>query len=154
MMTPATIAAGLHASIDEALKLFDGADERRTAVRPSPEAWSAREVIGHLIDSACNNHRRFVLGQSGTLARFDGYDGDEWVARQRYREVPWRDLVALWTAYNRYLAHVIGCAPAAALAYAATSPDGDEQVTLGFLMEDYVVHLRHHLDHLKTLVAP
>ena len=154
MMTPPTIAAGLHASIDEALKLFSGADERRTAVRPAAGGWSAREVIGHLIDSACNNHRRFVLGQSADLQRFDGYDGDVWVARQRYNEVPWRDLVALWTAYNRQLAHVIGCAPPAALTHAATSPEGTEQVTLGFLMEDYVTHLRHHLEQLRPLLRP
>jgi hypothetical protein len=153
MMTPAAIAAGLHASIDEGLKLFSALDESRTSVRPAPGAWCAREVIGHLIDSACNNHRRFVLGQSEDLARFDGYDGEVWVARQHYNEVPWRDLVALWTVYNRHLAHVIGCAPPATLTHAATSPDGTEQVTLGFLMEDYVVHLRHHLEQLKPSVA-
>ena len=111
MMTPPTIAAGLHATIDEALKLFAGVDERRTTVRPDTGTWCAREVLGHLIDSACNNHRRFVVAQAGDLARFDGYDQNAWVARQRYREVPWRDLVALWTAYNRHLAHVIAVTP-------------------------------------------
>ena len=154
MMTPATIAAGLHASVDEALKLFAGADERRTCVRPKPDAWCAREVLGHLIDSACNNHRRFIVVQSGDIARFDGYDQNAWVSRQRYHDVPWRDLVALWTAYNRHLAHVIGCTPAAALAQAALSPDGSQPQTRGFVMEDYVRHLRHHLGQLKSLLAP
>lgn len=153
MMTPATIAAGLHASIDEALKLFAAVDERRTAARPAPEAWCAREVLGHLIDSACNNHRRFVVAQSGDIGRFDGYDQNAWVGLQRYQDVPWRDLVALWTAYNRHLAHVIGCTPAAALAVAALSPDGSKTQTLGFVMEDYVRHLRHHVDQLKTLLG-
>lgn len=153
MMTPATIAAGLHASIDEALKLFAGADERRTAVRPSPDAWSAREVLGHLIDSACNNHRRFIVAQSGDSGRFDGYDQNAWVSRQRYQEVAWRDLIALWTAYNRHLAHVIGCTPAAALGHAALSPDGSHTQTLGFVMEDYVRHLRHHVNQLKPLLG-
>src|SRR5262245_60733509 len=154
MMTPATIAAGLHAEIDEGLKLFAGADERRTAVRPATDAWSAREVLGHLIDSACNNHRRFIVGQSEDVSRFDGYNQDEWVARNRYNEVPWRDLVALWMSYNRHLAHVIGCAPPATLAHAALSADGSAQVTLGFLMEDYVRHLRHHLDQLRARLVP
>jgi hypothetical protein len=153
MTTPATIAAALHASVDEALKLFGAADERRTCVHPAPGKWCAREALGHLIDSACNNHRRFVDGQSGDLARFDGYAQNAWVARQRYQDVPWRDLLALWTAYNRHLAHVIASAPPEALAHAATSPDGKDQITLGFVMEDYVRHLRHHLEQLKTLIA-
>jgi hypothetical protein len=110
-------------------------------------------VLGHLIDSACNNHRRFIVGQSADVARFDGYNQNEWVSRQRYHEVPWRDLVALWTAYNRHLAHVIGCAPPAALAHAALSADGQSQVTVAFLMEDYVRHLRHHLDQLRSLLV-
>ena len=154
MTTPATIAARLHATLDEGLTLFAGVDERRTAVRPPAGAWSAREVLGHLIDSACNNHRRFVAGQSADFARFDGYNQNEWVSRQRYHDVPWRDLVALWMAYNRHLAHVIGCAPPAALARTATSPDGKSEVTLGFVMEDYVHHLRHHLDQLRSLLVP
>ena len=152
MMTPAMIAAALHASVDEGLRLFAAADDTRTAVRPEADAWSPREVLGHLIDSACNNHRRFVLGQSADLARYDGYDGDLWVARQRYHEAPWRDLVALWAAYNRHLAHVITVAPVPALSYSAPGPDGPE-VTLGYVMEDYVRHLRHHLEQLRLLLG-
>jgi hypothetical protein len=154
MVTPPTIAAALHAAIDEALKLFAGVDERRTAIRSTPDAWSAREVLGHLIDSACNNHRRFIVAQTCELARFDSYDQNAWVSAQRYHEVPWRDLVALWTAYNRLLAHVIAVTPAPTLACSAMSPDGTTQLTLGFVMEDYVQHLRHHVHQLKLLLAP
>jgi hypothetical protein len=153
MMTPATIAAALHTAVEEALRLHGAADERRTCVHPSPGKWCAREVLGHLIDSACNNHRRFVVGQSGDLARFDGYDQNQWVARQRYQDVAWRDLLGLWAAYNRHLAHVIAAAPAETLTHRGPSPDGSGEVTLGFLMEDYVVHLRHHLDQLRARFA-
>jgi hypothetical protein len=153
MTTPATIAAALHATVDEALRLFAAADDTRTAVRPAPGRWSAREVLGHLIDSASTNHRRFVMGQSPDLPRYDGYDQDAWVARQHYHEAPWRDLVALWSAYNRHLAHVIATTPPAALAHSATAPDGDGALTLAFVMEDYVRHMRHHLDQLRSLLA-
>lgn len=154
MLTPPTIAAALHAAVDEALKLFAGVDERRTATRPTPDAWCAREVLGHLIDSACNNHRRFIVGQTCELARFDGYDQNAWVSAQHYHEVPWRDLVAMWTAYNRLLAHVIAVTPAPALACSAIAPDGTSEITLAFVMEDYVQHLRHHVHQLKLLLAP
>ena len=151
-MTPAQISAQLHSAIDDGLQFFAGVDETRTTKRPAPSKWCAREVIGHLIDSACNNHRRFVLGQSGELRKFDGYEQNEWVSRQHYDQIPWRDLVALWTSYNRHLAQVIGCAPPETLSHTAESPDGTP-VTLGFVMEDYVAHLRHHLGQLRTLLA-
>lgn len=69
MTTPATIAAALHATVDEALRLFSSADDTRTALRPGPGKWSPREVLGHLVDSACNNHRRFVMAQAPGLPR-------------------------------------------------------------------------------------
>ena len=151
-MTPAQLSAQLHAAIDEGLQFFAGVDETRTAKRPAPAKWCAREVLGHLIDSACNNHRRFVLGQSADLRKFDGYQQNDWVNRQHYDQIPWRDLVALWTSYNRHLAHVIGCVPAETLGHTAESPDGG-RVTLGFIMDDYVRHMRHHLDQLRSLLA-
>ena len=151
-MTPAQISAQLHAAVDEGLRFLAGVDETRTLTRPSPDDWCAREVLGHLIDSACNNHRRFVLGQSPDIRTFDGYNQDDWVGRQRYHEVAWRDLVALWSSYNRHLAHVIACAQAETLSHAAESPDGKE-VTLGFIMEDYVTHLQHHLDQIRSFLA-
>ena len=134
--------------------MFQQADETRTAQRPRPGKWCAREIVGHLIDSACNNHRRFIIGQSSETAKFDGYEQNEWVARQRYDTAPWRDLVALWTAYNRHLAHVMTCTSEDAAARSALSPDGTGSVTIAFLMEDYVRHLRHHLAQLRDLLEP
>ena len=110
-MTGAEMSADLHSAIGEGLQLFQQVDETRTTRRSRPDGWCAREVLGHLVDSACNNHRRFVVGQSAATTRFDGYNQDEWVSRQHYDKVPWRDLVALWSAYNRHLAHVIASTP-------------------------------------------
>src|ERR1043165_7555227 len=95
---PAAIAADMHAALAEGLALFAGIDEALSRVRPSAGGWCAREVVGHLIDSACNNHRRFILGQTPGLARFDGYDGDAWVARQQYVDESWEAVVGLWAA--------------------------------------------------------
>lgn len=151
--TPQASATMLRSAIDEALQLFLRVDEARTIERPQPDAWCAREVLGHLIDSACNNHRRFIVGQSPVTVQFDGYAQNEWVSLQRYREIPWDDLVALWSAYNRHLAHVMSCTTGEAAARSALSPDGSGQVTLAFLMDDYVKHLRHHLDQIRSLLA-
>ena len=152
-MTSAQTAARLHEAIGEALQVFQGVDETRTTRVKEGGGWCARQVLGHLIDSACNNHRRFVLGQSADLVRYDGYNQDDWVVRQRYDKVPWRDLVTLWAAYNRHLAHVMACVPDAAAAQEALAPDGAGKVSLAFLMDDYVTHLRHHVEQIRDLVA-
>jgi hypothetical protein len=162
-MTSAQIAARLHAAIDEGLQLFAGLDVTRTAQCPEGGGWCAREVVGHLIDSACNNHRRFVTGQWSPTLVFDGYDGDEWVRVQRYSQAPWRDLVNLWSSYNRHLAHVIAVAPDDVIAR-LTSPHNydqilgeefarDEPQTLATLMDDYITHMRHHFDQVRRLTA-
>jgi len=151
-MTSAEIAARLHEAIGDALQLFQSVDETRTTRVPASGGWCARQVLGHLIDSACNNHRRFVLGQA-PLEQYDGYIQDDWVSRQRYDKEPWRDLVTLWTAYNRHLAHVISCVPSDLAAREALGPDGTTRVTLEFLMSDYVAHLRHHLEQLRVMLS-
>src|ERR1044071_6422190 len=73
--------------------------------------WSAKQIIGHLIDSAANNHARFVLAQMKDDLIFPGYEQDRWVEIQNYREASWPQLVDLWTAYNLHLAHVMSSAP-------------------------------------------
>jgi hypothetical protein len=151
-MTPADISADLHAAIRSGLDLFGHVDDARTTQPAREGGWCAREILGHLIDSACNNHRRFVIGRGPSPVVFDGYNQDDWVERQRYAKVPFRDLVELWSAYNRHLAHIIAVTPAETFAISGRSYDGTD-VTLGFLMQDYVKHLRHHLEQLHTLLA-
>jgi hypothetical protein len=152
-MQPVDSAARLRTAIDDASRLFAGVDEARTAVRPAPDKWCAREIIGHLIDSACNNHRRFVLGHGGGVSRWDGYEQDLWVGSQRYAEARWPDLVTLWTAYNTHLAHVMASTPADVAAREASSYDGSRQLSVGYLMDDYVRHLNHHLAQLRLLLT-
>src|SRR5438270_9319252 len=73
----------------------------------SVDRWSSKQIIGHLIDSAANNHARFVLGQLKDDLVFPGYDQDGWVRTNHYQEAPWPQLVDLWRAYNLHLQHVM-----------------------------------------------
>jgi hypothetical protein len=86
----------IRAAEEELLKISEAESE----ARPAPDQWSAKEVLGHLIDSAANNHRRFVEAQWKENLVFAGYDQERWVAVQQYRGRPWPELVALWRAYN------------------------------------------------------
>ena len=130
-------------------------DDRHTAQRPAPGKWSPREIVGHLVDSASNNHQRFVRAQFQDDLVFPGYAQDDWVAAQRYQDAPWRDLVGLWAGFNRHLARVMIAMSAAArmtprsrhnLDRIALGPfAADAPATLDAFMEDYVKHLKHHL---------
>src|SRR6202142_4410062 len=93
-----------------ALKIADklrGIDEARASVRPAPDKWSIKEILGHLVDSAANNHQRFVRLQLSERIDLPGYDGDAWVRVQRYQDRSWREIIDLWQTYNTQLAAVI-----------------------------------------------
>lgn len=121
----------------------------------SEEHWSPKQVIGHLIDSAANNHARFVLAQLKDDLVFPGYEQNGWVNVQQYQNAPWPQLIALWRAYNLHLLHVMSCVPDEKLKTPCTQHSlqtiafetvpASEPVTLEYLMKDYVVHLKHHL---------
>lgn len=129
--------------------------EAESARRPAPGKWSPREVLGHLIDSASNNHQRFVRARFQDDLVFQGYDQDDWVKVQRYQEAPWAELVALWRAFNLHLTRVMKAIPEPARTRVHERHNLDEiawrtvasgaPTTLDDLMGDYVDHLRHHL---------
>jgi hypothetical protein len=122
-------------------------DEAEASKRPAPGKWSKKETLGHLVDSAANNHQRFVRLQLSEHVDLPGYDGDEWVRIQNYQDRPWQEIIALWQAYNTQLASLIRNVKPDALRHLWHTPDGKD-LDLEFIMRDYVVHLRHHLDQI------
>ena len=126
------------------------------ASRPPAEGkWSPKEVLGHLVDSASNNHGRFVRAALSDVLVGAGYDQEGWVSSQRYRDVPWRELLGLFSHLNRHLAHVMETTPPEARArprsrhtlheLAFRAVPRSEPATLEYFMADYVDHLEHHL---------
>ena len=118
------------------------------ATKVRPEVWSIKEIVGHLIDSAANNHHRFVRAQQTSELTFPGYEQDAWVRAQGYQDRPWLELVDFWAAYNRQLSQVIRRIPESALPVPCRIGT-DDPVPLSFLVEDYLVHLRHHLRQIQ-----
>jgi len=113
---------------------------------PKPGSWSRKEELGHLIDSATNNHIRFVLATVNGEFRGPGYAQDNWVAAHGYQDFAWSDLIDFWYQYNALLAHLVERIPEAHMNNRCVVGSGD--VTLRFLIEDYVLHMQHHLDHI------
>jgi len=114
----------------------------RSARRPGPGKWSAREIIGHLVDSATNNYQRFVGAQTEDHFTLTGYSQEDWVRIGRYQDANWEDLVTLWQTFNQQIARVMEATPEAALSRRLTDSGA---VTLREVMIDYVRHLKHHL---------
>ena len=112
--------------------------------KSDPHEWSKKEILGHLIDSAANKHRRFVRDVHHVADNFPIYDQNEWVRIQQFNERPWSSLVALWSAYNSHLSHVIECIPEDAEPSLCNIGE-QEPVPLGFVIKDYLSHLQHHL---------
>jgi DinB superfamily len=109
--------------------------------------WSCKQILGHLIDSAANNHHRFVRAQIEKSLEMPGYTQNEWVSTQLYQQRNWIGLVTLWTTYNEHILHLILTAPADHLTIPCKIA-GDESGPLEFLMVDYVAHLEHHLNQI------
>ena len=113
-----------------------------------PEAWSFKEIVGHLIDSAANNHLRFVRLQEKDLeATYPGYDAEPWIAIQSYNSAEWKNLVELWYRYNLHILHVISLIAPASLERVWRREN--QNLTLEFLVEDYYRHLTFHVEHFE-----
>jgi hypothetical protein len=141
------IADKLQKLIDQsAHQLFD-ISETDSEARPAEGKWSKKEIIGHLIDSASNNHQRFVRAQENKSLSFPGYTQNFWVERQGYQNQPWKTLAALWTTYNTHLVHLILNIPGECADNPCTIGD-HEPVTLKSLAEDYVNHAEHHIEQI------
>ncbi len=136
---------------EQLISAIDFAEPRLRAVsatesiRPAlPGGWSRKQVVAHLIDSASNNHQRFVRASLQPVLEFPGYDQAGNIRIQAPQEADWPLLISLWAAYNRYLSHVIARLPEDKLDTPCRIGSA-EPVTLRFLAADYLTHLVHHL---------
>ena len=152
----------LRSTIDDAERWLAPLSAETIGWKPSPAAWSVKEIIGHLIDSAANNHQRFVRAETQDDLVFPGYEQEHWVRSQHYHAARWSDILTLWTAYNRHLAHVMANVPASVrerrhdchnLHQIGWRPfAADRPATLDDLMYDYVLHLEHHLSQVRDRI--
>ena len=129
--------------------------EIQSVVPITEDKWSPKEVIGHLIDSAANNHQRFVRAQFTDELVFAGYEQNEWLRVQHYIGEPWENLVQLWKLYNQHILHLMSFVPIETRTklrhrhnlhqIASDTIRENEPVTLDYFMRDYVDHMKKHL---------
>lgn len=121
-------------------------DEHDFAAKPNPEKWSKKEIMGHLIDSATNNHHRIVRGQFEQKPEIT-YDNHTWNNGNHYRDIDGKHIVFFWTAYNKHLIEVIKHIPQHKLMNEVRTGEKGEKntMTIVVLIQDYVEHLEYHL---------
>lgn len=142
-------------TIDDASDALLKISSEQSNVPRAAEKWSPKEIIGHLIDSASNNHQRFVRAQFTDDLVFDGYEQEGWVRVQNYQGEDWAQLVQLWKLYNQHMLHLMSKIPEETrmkLRYkhnlhqlASDKLSEHEPVTLDWFMRDYVDHMKKHL---------
>ncbi len=128
------------------LAMFTDAEAAEPAISGG---WSRKQVLGHLIDSASNNHQRFVRALLQEELRWPGYDQAGCVKVQHFQDASWNNLAELWTSFNSLLAHVIKHVPEPKRKTPCFIGDG-APMTLEELAEDYLVHMEHHLAQIRS----
>ena len=142
-LDPAELSERLAAVLRGAMPWLLTLSDAEASVPEREGKWSAKQVIGHLIDSAVNNLGRIVRMQIESGQSLPGYEQMAWVRLQHYAEREWPQILGLWFALNEQVAWTIGHVEQASLANAGVV--SGEALTLGFLIEDYVAHMEHHL---------
>jgi hypothetical protein len=147
------VAQHLRKLIDDARPRLLSLKEAKVSEKPYAEKWSLKEILGHLIDSASNNHQRFVRMQlQPDIGKFS-YEQERWNSIQKYSLERWADIVELWSLYNIHLAHLIEHVDPGTLENTCDI-DYPNPANLRFVMENYVQHVEHHLEQILSGTGP
>ena len=124
-----------------------GLKEEEVSIKLSPTKWSKKEILGHLIDSAQSNIRRFVVAQYEEQP-FIRYNQDAWVTITGYQQHEFKSIVDLWKLMNLHIVRILSnLTPEMAQRTVKTS----EVHTVEWLAIDYIKHLKHHVHQVLDL---
>jgi hypothetical protein len=147
------IAQRLSETIQLAKPRLLSISDTHASEKPYPDKWSIKETLGHLVDSAANNHQRIVrLQENRDIGAFK-YSQQHWVNSQNYQDEPWQDIVEFWFRYNSHLAHIIARIDSGSLEHVCDIGYSGP-ATLIFVIEDYLRHVEHHLKQIYSNADP
>ncbi|KOP67493.1 hypothetical protein AMS62_21295 [Bacillus sp. FJAT-18019] len=141
----------LESLISEMTEIVNATDEVEFNLKLASNKWSKKEILGHLCDSGLNNHARFVkIIISSYPIAIQGYNQDDWVRVNDYQnQYDKSDVLSLWQNINRTILRVLRKAETSDFQKKCVLPD-QKEVTLEWLLNDYVAHLIHHLEQIEA----
>src|SRR5215212_1116120 len=142
-----TIASELSAIVNKYLTQLNDLNEEESSFKPLPNKWSKKEIIGHLIDSAQNNIRRFVVAQYEGNSEIK-YNQDNWVRINNYQDYLLTDLIDLWFLLNKQITSILSNTSEDTLQRTCKT---DTLHTIEWLAKDYIRHMKHHLHQVLNL---
>jgi len=123
---------------------YNSMSEAEISIRPSPNKWSKKEILGHLCDSAINNIERFVKIQYVEQPYIiQSYDQERWVVIQNYQERPIDEILNVFQMLNNQIINIVKNIPIGKLTYLCDV--GETHKTLEWLIQDYLNHMEHHI---------
>jgi hypothetical protein len=126
--------------------------EESASRRPDQSGWTLKEIAGHLVDSAANNHQRITRLQLVPDLQFPGYENEKWLAAEHWNGLSWREILNLFLSYNLFLVHLIRNVDPENLAHRWFGRDrlGERIYTLEEIIIDYRKHLQEHLEQFEN----
>ena len=141
--------AGLLNRLERTRQLFRNCPDPNKAEQP--DGWTVKEVLGHLVDSASNNHQRLLRDVAGGELSFPAYDQQQFVRRAGYTDFGYADLLTLWYYHNKLLVHIYQNIPEADLESRVKVGD-KPAVSVRQLMEDYITHIELHEKQVEQIM--
>ena len=142
-----SIAGELETFINQHVTALQTVPEEKMVLKPAPDKWSKKEILGHLIDSAQTNIRRFVVAQYEDNPAIT-YKQDKWVAIVNYQQWETINLIRLWYLLNRQVVEIL---KNTSIETARRTCQTEELHTIEWLANDYIKHLRHHIHQVLEL---
>ena len=128
---------------------FDAIPDEDFYAKPAPDKWSNIEVVGHLIDSAQNNARRFICGQYESTPPLIVYNQDFWVAANNYQHAKKDNIIKLWYLLNERICEILRTMEKSSYSKLCnTGKETPKMHTLEWLAADYVKHMKHHINQI------
>jgi len=141
------VAESLSAMVCDFYDRYRQLPEEKSTLRSSPSGWTLKEIIGHLIDSASNNHQRITRLQLAPELQFPSYENEKWLAAEKWNRLAWPEILDLFKQYNLFLAHLIRNADPNSLKnrWFGRDRSGERIFSLEEMIADYLKHLKEHL---------
>jgi len=140
------ISGELIETVNNFYNKYKNLDEKLCSINPAEDKWSLKEIIGHLIDSASNNHQRIVRLQLSEMLDFPSYHYS-WIETEKFNLMNFNDILSLWKYYNILLGHLIKNVKEEVLKNYWNKED--KKLTLEFIINDYLRHLKDHIKHFE-----